>query len=211
MNMDLESTSKWLEAFEILIKKDPPKNKVILAGSFSHLYFDSEFVKKFNLECSAQDVSEYDRGAHTGSVGAFEIAELCKYAIVGHSERNEPKDVVFRKRDQCIKNGLTPIVCFVNPTEIRNYYHKDCLLAWEDPTNISKSGIYKETNQESIKEIVANLRADIPSSGILLYGGSVNKQNVNGLVNISGIDGFLVGNASLNPEHFYYIVKAFEK
>ncbi|HEY3940268.1 MAG TPA: triose-phosphate isomerase [Bryobacteraceae bacterium] len=42
----------------------------------------------------------------------------------------------------------------------------------------------------------------------ILYGGSVKPDNVEGLMHEHGIDGTLVGGASLDPETFYKIVKA---
>jgi triosephosphate isomerase len=40
----------------------------------------------------------------------------------------------------------------------------------------------------------------------ILYGGSVNPQNAAALLEASGVDGLLVGGASLKPETFLPIV-----
>jgi triosephosphate isomerase len=41
-----------------------------------------------------------------------------------------------------------------------------------------------------------------------LYGGSTNGENVDELIKDSGCDGFLVGGASLKPEHFIKICQS---
>ena len=41
----------------------------------------------------------------------------------------------------------------------------------------------------------------------ILYGGSVNSDNINQLKNINTIDGFLIGGASQDPNKFIDIIK----
>ena len=41
----------------------------------------------------------------------------------------------------------------------------------------------------------------------ILYGGSVNMGNAGSLINIDGVDGFLIGGASLNVENFCKIIE----
>ena len=43
----------------------------------------------------------------------------------------------------------------------------------------------------------------------VLYGGSVNGQNISDLVNIEKLDGVLVGHASLDPRHFSGIIASY--
>ena len=48
------------------------------------------------------------------------------------------------------------------------------------------------------------------SSTRILYGGSMKPENAKELLSKKGIDGGLVGNASLNAKSFYEIIKAAE-
>ena len=41
----------------------------------------------------------------------------------------------------------------------------------------------------------------------ILYGGSVNMSNLSCIINISSLDGFLIGGASLNPDDFWDLIK----
>jgi len=134
---------------------------------------------------------------------------MCKYAIVGHSERKETPEVVIKKIDACLANRITPIVCFVDSGKIEMYKRPGAMYAWEDPANISKNGVYKEKSTKDIVEGVKKIRAILKNKEPLLYGGSVNGQNIPDLVNIEKLDGVLVGNASLDPKHFSGIVAAY--
>ena len=58
-----------------------------------------------------------------------------------------------------------------------------------------------------IKDLVKdNLEIDLT----LIYGGSVTSESAKNLAKVDGIDGFLVGNASLDPEEFANIALSLE-
>jgi len=61
--------------------------------------------------------------------------------------------------------------------------------------------------RESISWVKELLKADLP----VLYGGSVNKGNAVDISEVSGVDGVLVGGASLKVEEFAIIIKAFDQ
>lgn len=209
MNMDLDQVETWLSTFERLIKNKTFINKIIIAPTSTHLYKSSQFCNAHNVSCASQDVSLHSKGAHTGDVGAFEVKDYCKFSIVGHSEREESQGTVIEKRDLCLEQKITPIVCFVEKEDYLNFYKDGALLAWEDPKNISKDGVYREKDSSAIVETYKYFEQEIPDMSVI-YGGSVNKDNVADLTQISNLGGVLVGNASLNPQHFLDIITAFE-
>ena len=45
----------------------------------------------------------------------------------------------------------------------------------------------------------------------IIYGGSVNLKNSNDIINVKGVDGFLLGGSSLDVEEFYQIYKGFKQ
>lgn len=142
-------------------------------------------------------------------MGGFQIKEFCTYAIVGHSERKEDKETVIKKRDMCLTEGITPIVCFVDPDHIKDYYKEGVIIAWEDPKNISKNGVYHAEKTDHIEEITKEIRKMLPKDAVLIYGGSVNEQNIGEISKIRSLDGVLVGNASLEPKTFADIIVAY--
>jgi triosephosphate isomerase (TIM) len=206
MNMSLEDCAHWIDGFALTRTKN---TDIIIAPSLLYLAMFKELVPADKFSLAAQDVSEKDKGAHTGDNGAFQLADLVKYCIVGHSERHEPRDIVEQKAKQCLQNKITPIICFVTFEDIQNYDLKNCIVAWEDPSNISVNGQYREKNPEEIVNGVTGLKKNLPTATPLLYGGSVNRQNIGLLAKIDKLDGVLVGNASLDPQHFAAIVQAY--
>ncbi|KAL6541289.1 Triosephosphate isomerase, cytosolic [Orobanche hederae] len=67
----------------------------------------------------------------------------------------------------------------------------------------------QEVHVELMKWLKANVNADVAASTRIIYGGSVNGGNCKELASQPGLDGFLVGGASLKPE-FIDIIKSAE-
>ncbi len=79
---------------------------------------------KLLIGYGAQDLSPYDKGAHTGDISGAMLAKIgCSYVVVGHSERrqyHEEDDVlVNRKVKAALKHEITPILCVGEGLEIR--------------------------------------------------------------------------------------------
>jgi triosephosphate isomerase len=79
---------------------------------------------RLQIRYGAQDVSEYDGGAHTGEIPASMLSKLgCSYVVVGHSERRERHSetdaLVNTKAHKSLAAGMTPIVCVGEGLEIR--------------------------------------------------------------------------------------------
>lgn len=201
--MDTKSVWDWIDSFE---DKERDNLEVILAPSFVHV----PLVTLKHAKLSCQDVSIFERGAHTGDVGLFQVKEYCQYAIVGHSERKEPKSVVLEKRDMCLAAEVTPIVCFTDPAQAVDYYKEGVILAWEDPENISVDGVFRPKDPKEVQEAAVLMRASLPEKAQVLYGGSVNRQNAPVLAKIRELDGVLVGGASLDALHFLDIIRTYE-
>jgi triosephosphate isomerase (TIM) len=206
MNMDLQQLTSWVREFKSLVKYDSSKVQIILAPSHVHLALVSDVARAYDFQVASQDVSVFEQGAHTGENGAFQIKDFCNFAIIGHSERREDPETVYRKRTECLKVGLTPIVCFVQPSDCTLFYKNDCFIVWEDPDNISKGGVFFDKDPNEILEGVKTIRLKLPKDAVLIYGGSVNKDNIQSLKEIEGLDGVLVGAASLDPKHFAKII-----
>lgn len=200
MNLSLNDITKWLNNFQYT-----GNVKVLLAPSYPYLGLID------HTRCSAQNVSVKEQGSHTGETGIFQIKDFCTHCIIGHSERKESKKIVLEKRDLCLNNGVTPIVCLSNPEESYDYYRSGTLLAWEDPKNISVGGVLNQIDINEIKNVIYKMKKALPEEAVLIYGGSVNRQNIPALNNTTLIDGVLVGGASLDPQHFMDIIKVLEK
>jgi triosephosphate isomerase len=206
MNMSLKDIIPWLDVFSKLKLNQNPDRHIVICPSFPHLSLLKEVSGKIGFEVGAQDLSVFEKGAHTGETGNFQLKGLANYCIVGHSERKETLDTVIIKRDLCLKTGITPLACFVEKEDSLKLETKETILCWEDPSNISRDGVYREKNTLEIAKGMKEIKEKLSKDTIVIYGGSVNRENIKSLNEIKEIDGVLVGNASLDPNHFADII-----
>jgi triosephosphate isomerase len=208
MNMSIKDIIPWLDKFSKIGFLENPNRHIIICPSFPHMSLIKEVSREIGFEMGAQDVSAFEKGAHTGETGHFQLKEFANYCVVGHSERGEPLDIVISKRDLCIRIGLTPIVCFVNQNDSIKLDTNSVILCWEDPNNISKDGVYRDKNPADIEKGMKEIKSRVSHNTSIIYGGSVNRENIKHLIKIKEIDGVLVGNASLDPNHFADIINS---
>lgn len=79
---------------------------------------------KYDIQYGAQDLSPFEKGAHTGDIAASMLAKLgCTYVLAGHSERrmnhSETDHVVNSKVRAALASGLVPIVCVGEGLDVR--------------------------------------------------------------------------------------------
>jgi len=188
------------------------------------------------IKTSAQDVSAYIDGPFTGEVSASQLSKLnITHSIIGHSERrtvfNELDESVNLKVHNAINHGIIPIVCFGESEELRdsNDYlpyiinqvnsavkglRKDkvseIIFAYEPIWAIGtgKTPTAKEINNihKSIRKMISKKIGKEASKISILYGGSVNQNNSEEILNLSDVDGALVGGASLKAKDFCKII-----
>jgi triosephosphate isomerase (TIM) len=171
----------------------------------------------------AQNVHWAETGAFTGEVSAGMLIELGVYGtIVGHSERRQlfgDTDEAVRKRvERALAAGLWVIACVGELEEEREAGrtedvlrrqvsvlepHENLVVANEPVRAI---GTGRTATPEQAQEMHAFIRSliDVP----VLYGGSVKPENAAELLAQPGVDGALVGGASLEVESFAAICEA---
>lgn len=159
------------------------------------------------------------------------------YVILGHSERRAMgEDDIFinQKIKMAIKSGITPILCVGEKERTGDawYLHAvktqvdGCLeglrpsdlakivIAYEPVWAIGKDSVRVATPSEC-EEMVIYIRkvlsdkfgAKNAQTPMIVYGGSVDSKEAQDFMMNGGIDGFLVGRASLNPKEFEKIVQ----
>jgi len=209
------------------------KKKIIYCPPYTLLKSFYNKVKNSNISIGAQNFhSIYDFGAHTGSINAKLIKSTgAKYIILGHSEnRNtgETDSIINKKIHSALKENLKIIFCIgekLSEKRKKNTYKvlrkqlnnglkgikktKNIIVAYEPVWSIGTGIIPKNSelsrNINNIEKILYKLKKT--KNNKILYGGSVNPNNVKELAQIKGINGFLVGGASLSAKKFIDIIK----
>ena len=177
---------------------------VIICPSFTSLSSSLKFINENNLDIKlgAQNVSPFELGAFTGEVNSAQIKEFCSYCIVGHSERrgkfSEDLSMINDKIRQLEKEKITPIVCISQISQLEGLLLTDDALVAYEPLSAIGSG--KPDSPQDDENIAKDIKAKV------LYGGSVNEQNVAGFTSSLSIDGVLVGEKSLDPQSFLQII-----
>ena len=89
----------------------------ILCPPFTVLAAVAEALSPTSIVVGAQNMHFEEKGAHTGEVSAAMLTGLCRFVILGHSERRaaggalETDAAINRKARAALARDLTPIVC----------------------------------------------------------------------------------------------------
>jgi triosephosphate isomerase len=218
MYKGLRETREFCAAFS------PPAGvEAVLCPAFGSLHVAVESGQTV----FAQNVHWAAAGAYTGEVSAPMLLELgVAGAIVGHSERRqyfgETDETVARRTVAALEQGLRVIACVGESAEEREAGQTELVLRLQVEAIADAAGgqdglviAYEPvwaigTGQTATPEIAREAHAFI--KGLLdapvLYGGSVKPDNAAELLAQDGIDGALVGGASLEVESFTAICQA---
>lgn len=168
----------------------------------------------------AQDCYSFESGAYTGEVSPLSLKNLgCKYVILGHSERrmlmHESNQLIFDKLHAAKKVGLKPILCVGETDNSRRqeelldqlslFRDIDNIIVAYEPVWCIGTGITPQCDDISN---AINLIKTFTNASMCLYGGSINENNYQAILNTSGVDGLLIGGTSLNVEAFMKICAA---
>lgn len=154
------------------------------------------------------------------------------WSLVGHSERRiefgDDDGLVVRKTQRILGSGLAPIVCVGETLEERDAgrlaeilgrqvaavladlepgNHKELTWAYEPVWAIGTGRTASPQDASDAHSIVRAAIAEhadelTATTATVLYGGSVKPSNIDSLMNVPGVNGVLVGGASLQPVDF---------
>ena len=216
------------------------KTEVIICPPFLYLEKLREINKKINLgaQDSFWGSKGAFTGQISGEM-LFNIG--VKYVILGHSERRELGEnniLINKKIKGALAVGLVPVLCVGDKErdESHEYFNfvkvqvEECLngiqknllgkviIAYEPIWALSTTLIRKDATPDDSREMNVFIRKILTDKfGIktempkIIYGGSVNEKNILEFMKSGGIDGVLVGGASLDPKKFLEIINITEK
>lgn len=193
--------------------------ELIICPSTPFLYI----FQNDSYKLGSQDISRYESGPHTGENTGEQLASLnVEYALVGHSERRklfkEEEKTIIEKIKKAYHSHIKPIYFIGETTDEKKYkvtysvlehqithildevpdYKREKIIIVYEPIWAIGTGITPTIEEiadriDSIKNILLDkYKIRIP----VLYGGSINKENINEIKNIPNIDGYVLGESA---------------
>ena len=208
----------------------------VVCPPFVSLAAVAEVLQGSTVALGAQNMHHEAEGAFTGEVSPAMLAPICRFVVLGHSERRqlfgETDGLVSLKVQAARRFGLRPIVCVGERSHEREAGRAEQVV--EDQVRASLCGVTDSealvvayepvwaigTGLAATPEIagamMSHIRAVLDSlygtgraSDVpLLYGGSVNPGNAEAFMEQADVNGALVGGASLDPESFVSIARS---
>jgi len=234
MNTTVDDAIRLVDQLRPRLEAIPYVEQVI-CPPFVSLYPLHERLQPSAIQLGAQDVFWEDKGAFTGEISPPMLAPLCRYVIIGHSERRqyfgETNEMVNRKVRACIPYQLQPIMCVgetlseyegLRTDEVVERQVREGLqgltacpglvIAYEPVWAIGTGRAATGTGANAVIGLIRRIVMDTfgePVARItrILYGGSVTSANIREFSGQEEIDGALVGGASLKPDDFVGIVQ----
>ena len=226
---NLKSLNTLNKVIKFSKSKEIKKGRLIYCPPFTLL---SSFTKKFEnclIDIGAQNCHESENyGSHTGFINSAMLKNIgANYVILGHSEnriKGETDKLINLKIKSAIKAKLKVIFCIGETLKEKKRKKTKAILtkqikfglvkipkksnifiAYEPVWSIGTGNIPKiDELEKTIQFIKKKFKGKSPK---ILYGGSVNPQNIKDLKKINSLDGFLIGGASQSPKKFIDIVK----
>ncbi len=231
MNGDLASARRLASEVSLAAKSARPGVRVAVFPPFVHLAVVAEVLKGSPVELGAQNCYGENQGAFTGEVSPAQLKDAgCGLVLVGHSERRhvmgETDEAVARKIKAALAAGLEPLLCLGETlaqreagqtSEILGRQARSALgdLTPEQRARVTVAyepvwaiGTGKTATPEQARQAHSLIRAAVSGIPRILYGGSVKPDNISGILAMTGVDGALVGGASLDAAAFAAMIRA---
>ncbi|EAJ3710612.1 triose-phosphate isomerase [Campylobacter coli] len=188
---------------------------IVFPPSVAFLENENNFIQ------GAQNFYPCVNGAFTGELGKEHLDEFgIKCVLIGHSERRALGDEEFIKAkfDFAKEHGYKIVFCIGEDLKLKNSNqtldflkkqlevidldYKNLIIAYEPIYSIGSGVSAKKEDIAKVLEFVSSL-----TQAPLLYGGSVNGDNIKDILNIKHCSGVLVGSAALKAENFIKLIK----
>jgi len=240
MNLNMQESSLYLHQLSKMVKTHRDV-EVVIAPTTLTLQSLSLQVNLRQFKLASQNFYWRDQGSYTGEVSATQLRGIVQYGLVGHSERRhifgETDKDILSKVAAAIRNHIRPILCIGETAwersngETYDIIHDQLIggLAnitsdelsqvviayepvWAVGTGQNAVPTYVSAAVSAIRSQIEQLYGKVASQSIqVLYGGSVTADSAADYLNLPGVDGLLIGGASLNAYSFNEIIKKAHK
>jgi len=226
---NLSSLNTLNKVIKFSKSKDINKGRLIYCPPYTLISSFSKKFKNCQIGIGGQNCHESESyGPYTGSVNSRMLKNIgAHFVIIGHSENREKGEndkLINLKVKSALKAKLKVIFCIGESLKDKRKRKTKSVLSKQikfglngikDKSNIFiayepvwaiGTGIIPTAKDlfKTIEFIKSKFKDKSPK---ILYGGSVNSENINYLKLIKNIDGFLIGGASQSTKKFIDIVK----
>ena len=215
MNLDYVEAVHLGQQLGVMLKNKPAEHTdIVVVPPFVDIRSMTSIIEseRIAMDVGAQHVSAYDNGAYTGEISTTMLKRLnVQWVLVGHSERRAMYDmtdeVVLSTLQAVVRSGLKVVLCVGEALSVREANEQNDFV-----TQQLKSALEGLTaSSDQVGAMTIHLRSVLAQLSLgaarVLYGGSVNGENAATLLGEGGVDGFLVGGASLKAESFMSIIQ----
>ncbi|ECQ3551685.1 triose-phosphate isomerase, partial [Campylobacter coli] len=188
---------------------------IVFPPSVAFLENENNFIQ------GAQNFYPCVNGAFTGELGKEHLDEFgIKCVLIGHSERRALGDenLIKAKFDFAKEHAYKIVFCIGEDLKLKNSNqtldflkkqlevidldYKNLIIAYEPIYSIGSGVSAKKEDIAKVLEFLSSL-----TQAPLLYGGSVNEDNIKDILNIKHCSGVLIGSAALKAENFIKLIK----
>lgn len=235
MNLNMHEASLYVHQLSGMVKTRRDV-EVVLAPTLFTLQSLSLQVDRRQFKLAVQNLYWRDSGAFTGEVSATQLRGIVDYAIIGHSERRhifrESDRDIRNKVQAAIRNHIQPVLCVGETMDERTHgetldvLHDQLVSGLANVTSEELSeiviayepvwaiGTGNNALPDDVKMAVTAIRNHIKhlygaaaaKTVRILYGGSVKAESAADYLRVNGVNGLLVGGASLDAHAFSDIV-----
>ena len=238
MNSGPTESRAFMRTFLARNARRPDRTVMFFPPALSLAAVRDSLKERPDIHVGVQNIHWEAKGAFTGESSAPIAKDAgATHVLVGHSERRhvfgETDEQTTKKVGAAIAAGLVPMLCVGEKLEERergetgkvvvrqlraglsalsNAQIATVIIAYEPVWAIGTGRTATPADASAVHVAIrAELKSIAGEHGTrlpILYGGSVNAQNVRALLDAPGVDGVLVGGASLDPEGWATIVRS---
>jgi triosephosphate isomerase len=224
-----------LNKINLFNSKDKNRNKyrVIITPPYTLIESYAKYFKNKKISIGSQNCYQKDQfSSNTAAVSPFMLRNVgAQYTLVGHSDNRAEGDtdpMLKAKVQFALKNNLKVVFCIgENKSEKKNkktlsvlkkqltkvlekkFNKNNIIVAYEPIWSIGTGQIPTANELQKTTIYIKKVLKDLfkKNSPAVLYGGSVDGNNVEMFKKIREIDGFLIGGASKSSKKFIDIIK----
>ncbi|MGO3702034.1 MAG: triose-phosphate isomerase [Candidatus Saccharimonadales bacterium] len=240
MNLNTHEASLYLHKLQdaLQVRRDV---EVVVAPTTLTLQSMSLQIDRHKVKLAAQNFYWRDFGAYTGEVSATQLRGIVDYGLIGHSERRhvfgERNSEMRHKVQAALRNNIRPVLCIGETIHERTAGETDAIIhdqlvagvanvtseeiadvviayepVWAIGTGDNATPKDVAAAIRTIRSNVAHMYGKTASEAVhVLYGGSVTANSAADYLATPGVDGLLVGGASLKLHEFIDITKKAHK